>query len=220
MDSLIMRLGAGALNAGSGDAVIGDASTPLGPGISKFQGQLGRTIWIPPDQLIYNSAIGTLYGGCFRYVKLRALDAVAGIIGHLAFADVTVTAWQKAYQVTQDEDLSGSGIAGKFCAGIFINALGYGNYWLIQMAGVVPVKFRASLSQTGIVGSSVFAAALDTGIGVTDNSVADVITPNAAPAGVSDIALMEQRYLGTAIAAPTGASLTAVALAFRDPWAS
>jgi hypothetical protein len=219
MDSLIMRLSAGSLNAGAGDESIGQTPAPLGPGVSKFQGQLGRTIWIPPDQLIYTASIGTLYGGWFRYVKLRAADAAIAAIGQIAFADITVANWTKAYQVTQDEDLSASGIAGKFVAGIFINKLKYGNYWLIQIGGVVPVQFRATLSETGIVGSAVYAASADPGIGVADNALADVLTPNTAPSLFSDTALMQQRYLGTAVAAPTSGGLTAVALAIQDPFA-
>ena len=219
MDSQILRLSAGSLNSGSGDSVIGDASTPLGPGVSKYQGQLGRTIWVPPDQVIYDSSIGTIYGGWFRYVKLRAADAANAIIGHLAFADVTITDWQKMYQVTQDEDLGASGVAGRFCAGVFINTLGYGNYWLIQIGGVVPVKFRGTITPTPVVGSGVYAAALDTGIGVTDNGVADVLAPSSSPVLVTDADLMRQRYLGTATVLPTNGGLTAVALDLRDPFA-
>ena len=220
IDSEIMRISAGSLNAGTGDTNIAEASTPLGPGVSKYQGQLGRTLWVPPDQLISTASIGTLYGGTFRYVRLRAADAVNAAIGQIAFADIVVTNWQKAYQVTTNEDLSSSGLAGKFIAGVFISTLGYGKYWLIQIRGGVPVRMRATLSQTGIVGSAVYAAALNTGIGVADNAVADVLTPDTNPSVFSDVALMQQRYLGTAIAAPTSAGLIPVALDFTDPFAS
>ena len=216
MESEIMRLPAGILNAAGGDDYIGSAGGQLGPSRSHFAGQLGRTVWIPPDQIIYNSALGTVYGGRFRYVKLRAADAVNAAIGQIAFWDTTVTSWQQAFQVTTDEDLASTGIAARFPAGIFINTLTYGKYWLIQDMGIVPVKFRTTLAQTGVIGSGVFCAALDTGIGVADNACADVITPNANPTTFTDNVLMRQRYLGTAIAAPVGGALSAVALALPD----
>lgn len=203
MESIIQRLSAGAINAGSGDQYIAGTGAAFGPTTSHTLGQLGRRLWIPPDQLVYKSSVGTLYGGGYRYVRLRSADS-APAIGQIAFWDTTVTNWQTAFQVTTDETLSSSAY-GVLVAGIFINIITPGYYWFVQDAGMVPVKFAAALTGTPAIGNAVYVKG--------DNSAtADVLEGSLSAPTVTDIALMQQRYLGTAIVLPVAGELKAVLL--------
>lgn len=209
MESLIQRIGAGAINAGSGDTYIGHSGGMLGPARSHFAGQLGQSISLPADQILYSSTIGTLYGGTFRYVRLRSTDS-APAIGQIAFWDTTLTSWQTGFQVTTSEALSSVDNA-IMIAGIFINVITPGNYWFIQTAGMVPVKFRAVLTDAGAIGSACFAAGVGAG---ASNACADVLS-DANAVAFSDASLLMRRYLGKAVVAPTGGALSAVLLGFQ-----
>ena len=207
-ESPIIRVTSGLLNTVN-DTVIGGGSTGAS-GSSKFQGQLGKHLWLGPDQItqMYSSTIGTLYGGRFRYVRMRAADddSPAVGVGQILFWDTTVSSWQSAYQVTRDENLSSSDNA-VMIAGIYLGGFTGGNYGFIQDLGMVAVRFRSVLTAAGAIGSRCYAAgAGDTG---SDQGTADVLTTDST-------SLANARYLGNAVEAPAGGGLKQVLLGFKN----
>jgi hypothetical protein len=206
-ESQIMRITTGLLNTVN-DTVIGGQEGISG--VSKFKGQLGKTVTFTPDQIaqMYDSTVGTLYGGRFRYVKMRSTDDDSPAItpGKIVFWDTTVTDWWKEYQVTRDENLSTSDNAVAI-AGIYLGGFEPGNYGFIQDLGMVPVRMRAVLTAAGATGSRVYAAgAGDTG---DDQGTGDVLTTDST-------SLANKRQLGWAPAAPTGGALANVVLDFTN----
>lgn len=206
-ESPIIRVTSGQLNTVN-DTVIGGMSGITG--VSKFAGQLGKTLWVSPDQIgtMYKSSIGTLYGGRYRYVRMRTedIDSPAVQVGQILFWDTTLTSWQTLYQVTRDENLSSADNA-VMTAGVYLGGFTGGNYGFIQDLGMVPVKFRSVLTTAGAIGSRVFAAgAGDSG---SDQGTADVLTTDST-------SLANARYLGNAVTAPSANSLTPVLLGFHN----
>lgn len=206
-ESQIMRITTGLLNTVN-DTVIGGQSGISGA--SKFGGMLGKTVTFTADQIaqMYSSTVGTLYGGRFRYIKMRAedVDSPALTPGKIVFWDTTVTNWQSAYQVTRDVNLS-SASNGVVPAGIFIGGVEPGNYGFIQDMGMVPVRFRSVLTAAGAIGGPVYVSdAADTG---QDQGTADSLTTDST-------ALANARKLGWSVTAPTAASLTNVVLDFTN----
>lgn len=171
--------------------------------VSKVSGQLGKSITLDDSNVIYDSAIGTVYGGTFQYVRLSSLAAEPAL-GQLVFWNVSVAV--NLYEVTTLE--TGTTPGAQFMAGVVLNpdwTPGYYSY--IQVLGLVDVKFRAALSQAPAgVGAAVYAAAAGAG---ADNGLADVIN-SADPTDFSDVNLMANRYLGTAWELPVSGSTTLV----------
>ncbi len=193
----IVRISTGFINTVN-DAVCGMSAAPLGPGNSKFAGQAGAGFWLDDANIVYDSSVGTVYGGHFRYVQLAA-SASQPVIGQLVFAPVT-----PGYSVTTDEAISTD--SAMFRCGIVLSASWTpGNWSIIQDWGPAFVKFRAALTAAGAVGSRVFAAAA----GGADVGLADVID-SANPALFSDVSLMMGRYIGTALQAPASGGLKLV----------
>jgi len=192
-NSSIIRMSTGLINTVN-DAVIGGSAGISGA--SKFAGQLGAPIWIDDAALMYSSTIGTVYGGRFRYVRLAAA-ASAVARGQIVFWDISVA--DNLFQVTTVE--SGSVPGAQLRAGVVLNPnWTAGNYSFIQDVGPTYVKFRATLTAVPAgVGVSVYAAAAGAG---ADNGLADVVN-SADPATFSDVGLLQNRYLGSAIELPT-----------------
>lgn len=204
-DSPIIRISTGRLNTVN-DALIGGVSGGTGQ-FSKFAGQLGKQLWVPPEQIaaLTDTVTGTLYAGRFQYIRSRALDddSPAIAVGKLLFWDTTLTNWQTLFQVTRDENLSSADNA-VMIAGVFIGSPStQGNYGFIQNAGMVRVRFRSVLTAAGAIGSRVYAAgAGDLG---NDQGTADVLTTDST-------SLANARYLGRAVTAPTGGGISLVLL--------
>lgn len=211
-ESDIIRISSGQLNTVN-DTYIGGApagSIGLTTGTSQYAGQLGKALWVGPDQIgtITKTSVGTLYGGRYRYVRMRAGDddSPAVGIGHLLFWDTTIANWQQMYQVTRDENLSSVDNA-VMIAGVYLGGFVPGNYGFIQDQGMVPIRFRAVLTTAGAIGSRAYASgAGDSG---SDQGTADVLTTDST-------SLANARYLGNAVAAPAGGSLTAVLLRYAN----
>ena len=128
------------------------------------------------------------------------------IVGQTVFWDNAVA--PNLYQVTTSETESTD--AAISIAGIVLSTgLTVGNYTLIQVTGLVYIKFRAVLTSAGAIGSAVYTAAA----GGADLGFADVLS-SANPTLFSDVALMERRFLGTAYEAPTNAGLKRIYLGF------
>lgn len=193
------------------DTVIGGVPQGNDSTTSMVSGQLGKTVWLDQGNVIYQSSVGTVYGGRFRYVRLRAADTPAIVVGQTLFWDTTVTSWETAYQVTREEDL-GSTDNAIFIAGVAISIPTAGNYFYIQDMGQVNVKFRASLTSAGAIGSAVYVAAAGDG---SDEGLGDVLN-TGDPTTVSDVRLMQQRWLGNAVTAPTDGGTSPVILQFKN----
>lgn len=202
----IVRLSQGFINQ-INDPIIGMSAVPMGPGVSKFAGQLGAWFWLDDAQVIYTSSVGTVLGGRFRYVRLSAA-AGAVAVGQTVFWDTSVA--DNLYQVTTSETITGDAAVNP--AGIVLyNGWTAGNYSVIQDAGPATVKFRAALTSVGAIGSPVYTA----GVGGADLGLADVInTAGAATKG--DIGLLLRRYLGTARTAPVNGGSAVVDLNFHN----
>jgi hypothetical protein len=202
-----IRINTGLINTVN-DAVVGQQGASLGPGGTKYAGMLGKWLWLDDSQLFYDSSVGTVYGGRFRYVRLAAA-AGAVVAGQIVFWDISVA--DSLYQVTTAE--SGSTSGAMFRAGIVLNpnwTAGYYSY--IQELGPVPVKFRASLTDSPAIGCSVYCAAAGAGV---DVGLADVIT-NASVSNFSDIALLQGRYIGAAIQLPVAGAVKLVNVNFMN----
>lgn len=204
-ESPIIRVSTGLLNTVN-DALIGGVSGGAS-GFSKFSGQLGKHLWYGPEQIgqMFSSAIGTLYPGRFRYIRLREGDDASPAlgVGKLLFWDTTLTLWQTLFQVTRDENLSSADNA-VMIAGVYIGSpTANGNYGFLQDAGMVNVRFRSVLTAAGAIGSRVYAAgAGDLG---ADQGTCDVLTTDST-------SLANARYLGRAVTAPTGGGLSTILL--------
>lgn len=200
--SPIVRITNGAINKVN-DAVVGMPGAPMGPGISKFSGQLGNGWYMDDGQILFDSTMGTVFGGHFRYVRLAAA-AAAVVVGQIVFWDTVANAANNLFQVTTAE--SGTTDVAMNSAGIVLNSgWSAGNYSIIQDEGVIFTKFRATLTAAGAIGSRVFCAAA----GGADLGKADVID-SANPALFSDVSKLLGRYLGIAQDAPTNGGLKRV----------
>ncbi len=209
-ESNIIRVTTGRLNTVN-DTYIGGAPTGTGSN-SRYAGQLGKALWFGPqsDQIgvMFDSTVGTLYGGRYRYVRMRAGDddSPAVGVGQILFWDTTLTNWQQYYQVTRDENLSSVDNA-VMIAGIYLGGFTGGNYGFIQDLGMVNVRFRSVLTTAGAIGSRAYATgAGDIG---TDQGTADVLTTDST-------SLANARYLGNAVEAPAGGALKQVLLGFHN----
>lgn len=207
-NSQIIRVSTGKLNTVN-DTVIG--GVPMGTGTdSAVRGQLGKRLWLDPDTItgMYSTAVGTLFGGSYRYVRMRDADddSPAVQVGQILFWDKTVANWQKAYQVTRSESL-GSPDGAVHIAGIYLGGFTGGNYGFIQDGGMVNVLFRAQLTAAGALDSRVYAAGAGAGV---DEGLADVLTNDA-------LSLANARFLGIAAGtAPAASTLSPINLMFHN----
>lgn len=209
MSSPVANVSTGFINTVN-DAAEGMPTAPTYIGGSYFAGQLGKTIEFDDSNVVWDTSIGTVYGGVFQYVKLAAA-AGAIVPGQILFWDMSTAAFIANYQVTTSESLTQTDNAVQI-AGICLNSTWtVGNYAFIQIAGKVPVKFRAVLTSAGADDSAVYAAAA----GGADLGLADVLS-SANPTLFSDVALMQRRFLGTAAgAAPVGGATSNIFLGFQ-----
>lgn len=213
-ESDIIRISTGRLNTVNDTYIGGEAAgnSGLTTPNSQYSEQLGKAVWFGPQGhqigVLFDSTVGTLYGGRYRYVRMRDGDddSPAVGVGHILFWDTTIANWQQMYQVTRDENLSSSDNA-VFIAGIYLGGFTGGNYGFIQDLGMVNVRFRSVLTAAGAIGSRAYAAgAGDLG---NDQGTADVLTTDST-------SLANTRFLGNAIEAPSAGGLKQVALGFHN----
>lgn len=192
-ESTILRINSGAINAVD-DLQIGSQGAPNGgPVRSHFQGQLGKYVDLDDDNVVFDAAIGTVYGGRFQYVRL-AVDADTPALGQPLYWDNNVA--NNKYQVTTVPDASSADESTLF-AGINLNpSWTPGNYGVIQVLGTVNGKFTASLTTAGSNGCAVYVAA---------DGLLDVVTTDAT-------ALANARFIGKAVDAPVGGQVSAIDL--------
>lgn len=205
-NSNIARISAGSLNKVN-DAAIGQITASQGPRASRFASQLGQGLWFDDSTVPFDSTMGTLYGGHYRYVRLAAAATAPAYVGQILFWDTIGNAADNLYQVTTSE--AGSTDTAVLIAGICLNTgWSVGNYSWIQDLGPCYVKFRGTLTATGAPGSRVFAAAAGAG---ADLGLADVVDAGGA-ATVANVSQMLGRFLGIAQETPTSGGLKRVYL--------
>lgn len=168
---------------------------PGGTGASQnLQGQLGKEIEFTSDMLKYDPAVGTVWGGKFRLVRLATGSGVP-VIGQALFWDDSVA--ENLYQVTTSEAIltyTSTGFAGVCLSA----AVTVGNYTIIQTQGKVNVKYRAAIGGTKATGRPVSLANQGAGADLGLFDIVDVDLP--------------QYRVGYAIGLPADGGLAAIDL--------
>lgn len=198
----ISAAGAGKLNGGSGDSVVGGLLTGVPSGLNISQG----IQTLPGDRMVVgeediaaltNTTIGTLFGGIYTYVRTPTGSTATPTIKRAMFWDTSVAASQ--FQATPDE----SGTTGvTLFAGVSINTLTKGNSWWLQSAGRVTGLFRAVLTGVPSAGSAVFLAAAGAGADVGTFDVLD----GAGNPTFTQMGNALVRYVGPAQTQPANAT--------------
>lgn len=194
--------GYGAMNRVN-DATPGGFAS--GAGSYAYTGLVGREIVLSAtkakrltDTTVTDYSSTTwLMQGAYQYVKLKGTLTITPARGLVVYWDTGATQGSDdtAYQVTTD-DPGGTSLI----AGVLINAPTAGNYCLIQTAGVVYAKGKASsLTKSGAIGDAMYVVAA---AGTVDN-LADVT-------GLTSVEL--RKYVGTAWEAPAAGSLKRIVL--------
>lgn len=131
----ITRLSARGLND-IDDAVVGQSVT----GGQAYSGQLGAVMVLNAAQALAasDSAVGTLYGGVYQYVKFKAGTTAANLRGGILYWDDPDN-----FVVTPDIPTGNPGFAG-----VGINVVTKGNYGWILVEGKGAVKALANTTKT------------------------------------------------------------------------
>ena len=169
-------------------------NTPSASGATNmYAAQLGARVWLDgnPGGVRYDSAIGTLYGGKYQYVKTTAGTTATYVLGRPVF-------WTdfEGYVVTAD---STAVLVGKM-AGIVLNTVTKGQYCWIQVAGKATVLFKTGLSAATPADGDLIVLDATTGL-------ADVLTQSGNPTY-----LILKAAIGVALAAPVSATASLVLL--------
>lgn len=187
------------------DTLIGGGGGNIGPQIGLAPGQLGKTFSLDANDLVYNSVIGTVLPGRFRYVRL-APSSLVPVVGQLLFRDNTVP-WTTNFRVTTDETLS-SAQDSIFVAGVCLNpSIVAGNYTVIQILGDVYLKCRAVLSNAGAIGAPLYASQA----GGADQGFVDQLGGGGA-ATLSNVVTYQGTLVAKAVGLPVGGALVLATL--------
>lgn len=190
-ESPVIRVSTGLLNTVNDDVIANQAGIT---GVSKFGGQLGKTLWVSSEQIgqMFDSTVGTLYAGAYQYVLVAAGQTIAA--GDLLYWDEGAA--DTTFTVTKAVDTTTKNYAS--VAGFALNAISAGNYGFIQIAGKATGRYVASITGTKQVGAQVMASVATAGR-------VDVI--DAAITG-----LTQQNFLGWALALPADGALGTIQL--------
>ena len=153
------------------DAVCGGA-TNQGTGATLYGGILGIEIGFTDAQVYSDSAVGTLYGGVYKYVQTYLNSTASPARGYAAF-------WYNADAMIVTPDFQN----GLQC-GVFINPVTKGYYGWIQIGGKASVMFRSSITKaTPAVGDLVIVQ--------SQYGVADILadTTNFTSGGATGVQL-------------------------------
>ena len=181
------------------DSVCGGSSSQ-GTGATLYGGILGIEIEFTDSQVYYDSAVGTLYGGIYKYVQTYSGSSASPARGQIAF-------WYNADAFVVTADF----INGAQC-GVFLNSITKGNFGWVQIGGKASVLFRASITKaTPAIG--------DTVVVQNTANVADTLADatGVTSGGAAGIQLL----LGNAIVAAVGGAISPVQLLdrFSEPFA-
>lgn len=186
------------------DPAIGMTTTPLGPGSGKYTGQLGAEIELgnADAAMMSDPAIGTLFGGSYRYVRFRAADLANTFKrGMVLFIDSAADA-----QVTSTEALATAvGIAGiQISPTVGQYAVLPGSYgWIYIGGGKVAVQYKAALTAAAAVGNQLQWSAA--GAGADNGTVDNLLAATAGPAG---------KFLGVAELLPVAGAIGTMYMPF------
>lgn len=149
-----------------------------------------------------DTAVGTLFGGCYMYVGTLSTSTASPARGTCAFyraADLP-TAVSQLYQVTAD--VNPSTTIPTFIAGVFINAITKGNFGWIQIAGVCMCLFDSAVAAGNGVGSPVSPK--------ISAAVASTFDCGVAQSADAAGARLAASVVGVAIVLPVISTVTAV----------
>lgn len=198
------------LNNGLGDTIVGGALTAVPAGVPASQGIQD----VPGDRMVLGfadalalskTANSTLQGGLYQYVRTKATSTATPTFGRLLFWDTTANLNLNLYQTTPDE------VTG-FIAGVAITTMTKGNSWWIQIAGIMSIKFRASITGTPTVGRGVFAAMAGAGadVGTVDQLVGQSTPVTTGGANNVGIDSLISNYMGVAYTLPVAGAVKLV----------
>ncbi len=208
-ESPIMRVTTGKLNTVN-DTVIGGVEKIEGSGIPRYGGMLGKHLWVSPDNIdaMFDPTVGDLFGGRYRYVRLRAADSAAPPVGQCVFWDISLTDWQKQYQVTGVNDLTPNTASSVLTAGVYLGGIGLGNFGFIQDLGMADVLAASAFTDTAAIGSRMY---LDTAEDGLMESIDQIVS-----AATDILTLSLKQYLGIAVELPVVDTVTQVLLGFDN----
>jgi hypothetical protein len=128
-------------------------------GANIYAAQLGSRMWLDgnPGGVKSDTAIGTLYGGCFQYVQFYSGTAspAKGLPAYWAYDQATVSG--NVYAAFQNYIVSVDYAAircGRF-AGVVLNAVTKGQYGWIQTKGLATVQY-GTITGTPVDGDLVY----------------------------------------------------------------
>ena len=196
----ISRTSFGALND-INDVLPGNQASLAGANI--YAAQLGSRMWLDgnPGGVKSDSAIGTLYGGCFQYVQFYSGTAspAKGLPAYWAYDQAYVAATPylafNSYIVSVDYSALR---CGRF-AGVVLNAVTKGQYGWIQTKGLATVQY-GTLTGTPLDGDIVYV-----------NNAANAFL-SALDGASFATALLIKSVVGVAIGAPVTGSFGVVLL--------
>lgn len=199
----IERVQSGALN-NTGDPGIGQPLTsPSGTIVYGYDGMLGQKFAVnglasgsPAEATrLSNTAIATLHGGVYQYVKFLSTAVGANIRGGIVF-------WSDIdnFVVTPDVTLATQGLI----AGVSLAVDVAGDYSFIQVAGLAEVLFKSSITKTTPAAGDLVI--VDQG-GGTPTARGDVLAD-----ATSITSPILKSVIGVAVAVPVGAAVSTVLL--------
>lgn len=178
------------------DTVCG-GSNNYGTGATLYGGIAGIEIEFKDDQVFYDSTVGTLYGGVYKYVQTASGSTASPARGQLAF-------WSDPDNFVVSADATDGNQAG-----VFLNSITKGNWGWIQVGGIASVLFRATITKATPAVKDV----------VVVESAANVADVEADTTSYTN--LIYKRILGIAKAVPVGGAISTVELLdrFSSPFA-
>jgi hypothetical protein len=177
--------------------------------------------WTDSEVARYTKAsVGTLYAGRYQRVQLDPnLDQTASPLKHgqLLF---WVQGGAQDWIVTNVEPADVSDIAGVYLNSDTggTNPVTSGNYFWMQAfngGGKATILYKTALTGVPAAGQAVYAAAAGAG---ADNATADVLDGAGNPT-FTQVADMQNRYLGKALALPVAGALGLISLPSRQDFA-
>jgi hypothetical protein len=192
VEQAIVRTSLPALND-INDAYAANNTASASGATNTYAAQLGARVWLDgnPGGVRYDTAIGTLYGGKYQYVKTTAGTTATYVLGRPVF-------WTdfENYVVTAD---CTAVLVGKV-AGVMLNTVTKGNYGWIQTAGKATVLFKTGITATTPADGDLIV--IDVGTGLADD-----LTQSGSPTY-----LILKAAIGVALAAPVSATASLVLL--------
>lgn len=203
-------------DAAAGGVIVSVPSGAPSPVVS--QTQTGDVIVMDDATALAlsDTAVGTLFGGCYMYVGTLSTATANPARGTAAFyraADLP-TAVSQLYQVTSDAQPTTT--LPTLWAGVFINAITKGNFGWIQLCGVAMCLFDSTIA-AATVGGTVYPRGI-AGVAATVASTFDVGSAVVTPGSVAIANAQIVGVVGVAIVLPVISTVTAV-LVTRSPFA-